>query len=475
MCDTVVATGEVTRDGVTVFGKNSDREPNEAHLLLAVPAQDHPAGSRLRLTYIEIPQAAHTYAVLLAKPFWIWGAEMGANEHGVVIGNEAVFTKAPYNKEPGMIGMDLLRLGLERGATAHQALEVITGLLERWGQGGNCGFTHPFYYHNSFLIADPHAAWVLETAGPHWAARQVRGIYTISNGITLGNQWDLASPDLVKYAVERGWCKGRDDFDFGRVYSEPVYTYFGACRYRCSRTTQLLEEQRGRVTVHTVMQALRDHGDEPGRPYRPDRGLLQPTVCMHSGFGPVRGDQSIGSMVSQLAPDLPTHFFTATSAPCTGVFKPVWLDAGLPEHGPQPTGVDDGQSLFWRHERLHRATLADHPARLALYQAERDALEQHFAGQALALAAREPAGSSPAERRAYSERAFAEAEAAEADWLQRVERARPARPGWLYGRAWQAANRAAGFPSGAAGFSSGAAAAREPFPSGASAQAEEDA
>jgi secernin len=59
--------------------------------------------------------------VLLAKPFWIWGAEMGANEHGIAIGNEAVFTKIPYDKQPGLIGMDSLRLALERAHTARRA------------------------------------------------------------------------------------------------------------------------------------------------------------------------------------------------------------------------------------------------------------------------------------------------------------------------------------------------------------------
>ncbi len=38
MCDTLVATPEATADGVTVFGKNSDRDPNEAHHLLYLPA-----------------------------------------------------------------------------------------------------------------------------------------------------------------------------------------------------------------------------------------------------------------------------------------------------------------------------------------------------------------------------------------------------------------------------------------------------
>jgi len=160
MCDTIVALGNVTADGVTILGKNSDREPNEAHHLLRLPAARHPPGSRVKCTYLEIPQVEQTYAVLLAKPFWIWGAEMGANEHGVAIGNEAVFTRVPYDKRPGLIGMDLLRLALERGRTAREALDVITGLLAEYGQGGNCGFKHPTYYHNSFLIADPHSAAV---------------------------------------------------------------------------------------------------------------------------------------------------------------------------------------------------------------------------------------------------------------------------------------------------------------------------
>src|SRR5512139_2745316 len=116
MCDTLVALGNVTADGVTLFGKNSDREPNEAHQLLRVPAAEHPAGSTVQCTYLEIPQVDHTCEVLLGKPFWMWGAEMGANEHGVAIGNEAVFTKVPQMKGAALTGMDLLRLGLERAA-----------------------------------------------------------------------------------------------------------------------------------------------------------------------------------------------------------------------------------------------------------------------------------------------------------------------------------------------------------------------
>ncbi|MBN1249498.1 MAG: C69 family dipeptidase, partial [Anaerolineae bacterium] len=210
MCDTLVATSAVTADGVTVFGKNSDREPNEAHHLLRVPAAGHPPGSTVSCTYVEIPQVAHTYTVLLAKPFWIWGGEMGTNEHGVTIGNEAVFTKDPYGKAEGLIGMDFLRLALERAATAREAVDVITALLAAYGQSGSCALGKELYYHNSFLIADPRDAWVLETSGRNWVAKRVEGVYTISNYLTIRDAWDLASPELVSHAMAAGWCQGTD-------------------------------------------------------------------------------------------------------------------------------------------------------------------------------------------------------------------------------------------------------------------------
>ena len=192
MCDTLVACGGAVADGTVILAKNSDRHPNEAHDIVNSPRARHEPGAMVQCTYIEVPQAAETYEVLLSKPFWIWGCEMGANECGVAIGNEAVFTKEPQDKKPGLIGMDMVRLALERASTARAALDVIVELLETHGQGGNCGFRHKEYYHNSFIIADPGEAWVLETAGKYWAAERVRGLRTISNGLTIGREWDLA-------------------------------------------------------------------------------------------------------------------------------------------------------------------------------------------------------------------------------------------------------------------------------------------
>ncbi|MGC8856614.1 MAG: C69 family dipeptidase [Anaerolineae bacterium] len=441
MCDTLVATPAVTREGVMLFGKNSDREPNEAQVLEFVPGGEHPAGSRLKCTYIAIPQVKRTWSVVLSRPFWMWGAEMGFNEHGLVIGNEAVFAREPVIKEKTLTGMDLLRLALERAVTAREAVEVITGLVAEHGQGGNGGFRQPLYYHNSFLLADPQDAWVLEVVGRHWAARQVRGMYAISNRLTIETEWDLVSPDLVHHAVERGWCKNRSDFNFARDYSDRLYTRFSnsAARLQCS----LKHLQNGELTVHSFFSALRSHEDGGDSAWRPDRGWANSTVCMHAGFGPARHSQTAGSLVSYLHPQHLVHFVTATAAPCTSIFKPVWWDCAAAVSVGAPSGEYDGESLFWQHEKLHRATLLDFDTRLALYAPERNQMEQDFVTGAL----RRAAASRP-EREAWSRHCFQEARQAEARWYERVTAAPvQSQPGWLYRLAWQGFNREAKMPN----------------------------
>ena len=86
MCDTLVALGNSTLDGSIVFGKNSNRPNDEVQLITYSPKNKYSKGEELNCTYISIPQASETAAIILSQPWWIWGAEMGVNEYGVVIG-----------------------------------------------------------------------------------------------------------------------------------------------------------------------------------------------------------------------------------------------------------------------------------------------------------------------------------------------------------------------------------------------------
>jgi len=439
VCDTMVALPTATLDGSTILAKNSDREPNEAQALSLVPRQSYPDGATLRCTYITIPQARQTSAVLLSRPFWMWGAEMGANEHGVVIGNEAVFAKAKVPKS-GLTGMDLLRLGLERGDTAEEALAVITGLLEAHGQGGSGGYQHPFFYHNSFIIADPASAWVLETVDRQWAARQVRDVASISNGMTIGADFERASPNLVGYATEHGWHRGNGDLDFAATFSDFLYTRFSACRLRQPHTVGSLRAMQGKVDVPHMMSLLRSHAPS----YRPAAGS-NADICMHFAGGLVRGSQTTGSLVAHLRPGArPTYWLTGTSAPCLSVFKPFYigssLEAQLPEAlGPEPGPQYDPAALWWQAEHLHRLVLKDYPARHAAYAAERDALEAAFLAGDAQL---------PADGSGFSAGCVAQSREAMSAWIARVA-AMPITQGlpWSYGRRWQAQSRAAGLPA----------------------------
>ena len=249
MCDTAVALETTTARGGVLFAKNSDRERNEAQGLESVPRRPAAFGRRLRATYIEIDDAAATHAYLISRPCTMWGAEMGANEHGVVIGNEAQHASIAAPRRRALTGMDFVRLGLERAATATGAVEVITGLLEAHGQGGNCGQYYRFYYHNGFVIADPHEAYVVETVGRWWAVEKVAGVRTLSNALSIGASTDSISPGLRAHAAEQGWLDRDGSFDFAAHLIDPARDAATFGRGRCARAAELLRPHSGALDV----------------------------------------------------------------------------------------------------------------------------------------------------------------------------------------------------------------------------------
>ncbi len=420
MCDTMAATKGATTTGFTLFAKNSDRERNEAQYLDLIPAQTYGRGAVVRCTYVAIPQAARTHAVLLSRPFWIWGAEMGANEHGVVIGNEAVHPRQLPQRKPTLIGMDLLRLGLERSITAAEAVQVITSLLEEFGQGGSCGHMAKRYYDNSFIIADRNEAFVLETIGRRWAVEKTGPTRAISNTYTINTNITAASPDLEAFARAQGWWTKNRPFDFAAAVTNPENPGLQGAIGRCARATTLLTAQSGRVDTAAMMSNLRDHGTaaENNAGFHPEQ-IEGVTICMHAGDGTRRG-QSVAAWVADLRDQGSVHWVTGTSAPCTSVFKPVFLDSGLPPQGARPGDRSDPATLWWRHEQLHRAMVqGDYPAAMAWFRPERDALEAEFRTRVESvLALQGPEGTKA--RKKVAEACWKDAATAEARWIARA-------------------------------------------------------
>jgi secernin len=334
MCDALCVLG----DGVTLFAKNSDRPMSEPQILEAGVAR--PGGGLVRTQYIEIPDTGAA-TTTLSRPTWLWGAEHGMNEHRVVIGNEAIFTVDDASKAPpALIGMDLVRLGLERGRDAAGALEAITDLLGAHGQGGICDETDGLAYWSSFLIADPTSAWILETSARTWAARPVVSGAAISNRLTLGRDWTRASGDVPPEADVDSWRHPSLSTGFadrrlaaGRAFVD------GACA-----------PGGAGCDPNAVVGALRDHGSGPwGVPGdrsatvvaapAPDRISDDGdgwTVCLHARPSPV----TTASMVALLPADprSPARAWVALGSPCVSVYVPV----PAPEVGaPLPAVVTD--------------------------------------------------------------------------------------------------------------------------------------
>jgi dipeptidase len=376
MCDCVVARGAATASGTTLFGKNSDREADEAQPLRLLPAAEHPRGARVRCSSLEIPQARTTAGVLGSGPFWCWGLEHGVNEHGVAIGNESVFTHEELElPETGLLGMDLVRLGLERAHSAREALEVICEHVERFGQGGP-GFLHKqLAYSSGFLIADPDEAWSLQTSSRRWAARRLPEIGALSNQPSIGSDWERCSADAERYAIERGWWsaeRGRLDFEQAYRSTRLVIPVFSEARLH--RSLSLLERGRGDLDPPALIALLRDHGE--GTPVPASVGKRDAayyTLCAHNA---VQGDTT-ASLVTDLGR---RTRWLALAAPCTSVYLPLWLEGKVPSillRGARDASAD---SAWWRFKRLQQATEADFAARLPRVRGAFDPLEEEWLG-----------------------------------------------------------------------------------------------
>ncbi len=197
-------------------------------------------GDSVRCTWIEIPQVRRTHATLISRPFWMWGAEMGANEHGVVIGNEAVFTKEPY-APTGLTGMDLVRLALERAATAEEAVGSSPTCSSGTGRevgADTSGARSPTTTVLRSPIPPRRGCWRPRAASAA-VERVTSGARSISNGLTIPG--------------------------FAETHGDALRTAVSACRTRRALT------ERGASAVAptpaAMMALLRSHDGAQGPRY----------------------------------------------------------------------------------------------------------------------------------------------------------------------------------------------------------------
>ncbi len=386
-CDTWVAMRDQTTCGRTILGKNSDRPQFDCQPLVFHPRQRWPEGVKIDLARVSIPQTRESYATLGSSPYWSWGYEEGINEHGVAIGNEAIGTKVlveelashESGKGPklGPTGMDLVRLGLERGKTARESFRAIAAVVEEHGQFGSASPTRGVSgaYHNSFIIADQKEAYVLETAGTHWVAKRIeKGATSISNGVSLGTDFDLASADVVRHAVDRGWwpAEKTDEFHFQHAYMkgvEPDSPVAMSIHGRAACSRRLLAEKAGRIDVRWMMHIARS-----------------PSINMNATAS------SCVAVLPESEEELPVFWWCAAVPSCS-CYIPFFIHGtGPPEiistagtygsriERPSKVAADEfsDDSFWWLFRDLSDQVMADRKEREPTVRKAFDALEKEF-------------------------------------------------------------------------------------------------
>jgi len=203
--DLVVALGQATVGGITLFGGNA-YAPNETPCRpQLLPARKHPPDEHIRATYVRLPQARQTHAVLGCRLGDSWGFIHGVNENNVAVGVARWQSRLPA-VGGGLTGTDLARLALERSHTALQAVDVLSDLIGRHGQcptAASGRFAGPA--DSVFLIADSKEAFVLEAAGRYWAILECKQVRAVTDVALIRQDWHRLSPGLASHAIENGW------------------------------------------------------------------------------------------------------------------------------------------------------------------------------------------------------------------------------------------------------------------------------
>jgi hypothetical protein len=281
MCDCLVALRAASRDGHTLFAKNSDRPRAEVQVLEWFERRTE---SRTRTTYLDIePHDGATLRFLGSRPSWMWGVEHGVNEAGVAAGNATIYTTLdPRGMPDALTGMDLVRLALERAATAAEAVDVVTELLQRHGQGGSGHEEADRPYWSSFLIADPMRAYVVDTSGRDYAVEPVERTRTTSNRTTIPA--------------------------FDRDHRHPRQPVDKLVDPRLAASNDVLAHEP--VTVDALAAHLRSHvGGDDGY-----------TICMH--VPDVEATRA--SIIAELRADEPPRVWTVQGSPCENECARSW-------------------------------------------------------------------------------------------------------------------------------------------------------
>jgi dipeptidase len=366
-CFTIVVGKEASADGFVIMAHNENDGPPQVVNHRRIAGQEHPDGEKVSLRNGgELDQVSQTWALLWSEMPGMLFSDSYVNEWGVCVTSDNCPSREDQPElTDGGISYMMRRLVAERAKTSRQGVLLLGELVETFGYTAS---------GRSYIISDPNEGWVVCVVnGKHWVAQKVSDdmVAVVSNTYTIhqvnleDHERFLASPDLIEYAVGRGWYHPELDgeFDFAAVYADSGAAahptnigrqwsglrLLGADAVEFAQGLPFEVEPEDKLDVAAVTQILRDHY-EGTEHYE----SLSPTGCPHDrSFKPICRRDGQTSFVVQLRADMPLDigivYWVCLASPCGSCFVPFHFGVA---RFPEGYCTGEGQQSESHHQAM---------------------------------------------------------------------------------------------------------------------------
>jgi len=358
-CFAIVVGKKATADGSVIFAHSELNSGQRFLNFLVVPRIKQKPGDMIKLEHGgTYPDVSESYSFIWSENFNLKGSDIYINEWGVACASNGTHTiedsrdvliKRGDIKDSG-IGYMLRRQIARRAKTARHGVLIAGELIKRFGHNFS-GIT--------YVIADPNEAWILSIArGQHWVAQRVPDdeLVVLANVNIIGevdlqdtNNF-LASPDLIEYALKRGWYdpKGDKPFNYKDAYDLPREGWFET-KYGCDprqwrgqclvtgkdiplpvkENLPFSVKANRKITVRDMRDILSDHLEGTKFDKTEAYKLGSPHDIMGPGDGCICNQHNQEVAVFQLRNWLPPEvgciYWRTTAASCSSVLTPWYL------------------------------------------------------------------------------------------------------------------------------------------------------
>lgn len=365
-CYSIVVGRDASSDGYVIMAHNEDDGPPCVVNHYKVPRKIHSADEKFGLLNGGlIDEVEETYSYIWSEMPGFRFSDSYINEFGVGVASNACPSREDKPElTDGGISYNLRKLVIQRCRTARDGVLLAGKLVEQFGYDAS---------GRTLIISDPDEGWLFAAVnGKRWVAQRVPDdqVAVIANTYSI-HEIDLSdkanflgSPDIIDYAVSRGWYDPEKDgdFDFAEVYADPeaaahptnIGRHWAGLRllagdqYGFEDNLPFAFEPKSKVDATMIMTVLRDHyeGTDIYEPETQDD-------CSHDrSFRSICRSDTRTSFIVQLRKNLPLdigiNYWMCLGSPCVSTYIPFHF--GIDSFPEGYAGSEDPDMEYYNHK-----------------------------------------------------------------------------------------------------------------------------